>query len=81
MGGNHFTGKLSRAGGEIIGSYAINVGILSAGTNYDINFVPKDFSITSKALSIGNPTLTTSKTYDGNTIANAIKCMTATPQP
>ncbi|NEW84754.1 MAG: T9SS type A sorting domain-containing protein, partial [Mariniphaga sp.] len=70
LDGNIFSGKLSRASGETIGSYPINAGILSAGTNYDINFLNKDFSITSKALSVNNPTLTTSKTYNGATIAS-----------
>jgi len=67
---NNFTGALSRATGENVGLYAINPGTLSAGINYNISFVSKNFSITQKALSVNTPALTTSKTYDGTTIAN-----------
>ena len=67
--GNSFTGKLSRSTGENVGSYATNAGTLSAGSNYSITFVSNDFSITAKACSVSDPALTTSKTYDGSTVA------------
>ncbi|MGM0945385.1 MAG: MBG domain-containing protein [Bacteroidota bacterium] len=68
------TGALSRAAGENVGSYAINLGSVSAGDNYIINFVGADFVIIKKALTItaddkqkiygeANPTLTF--TYTG----------------
>jgi len=68
--GNNFTGALSRATGENVGLYAINPGTLSAGANYNISFVSKDFTVTQKALSVNAPTLTTSKTYNGSTVAS-----------
>ncbi|MCX6718612.1 MAG: MBG domain-containing protein [Candidatus Staskawiczbacteria bacterium] len=43
--GDSFTGALIRDDGESVGSYAINQGTLSAGTNYNITFVPSIFTI------------------------------------
>ncbi len=40
-----FTGALERAAGENIGSYAINLGTLSAGSNFSISFITADFTI------------------------------------
>ncbi|WP_461631437.1 MBG domain-containing protein [Labilibaculum euxinus] len=50
--GDSFTGALSRATGEDVGSYAITIGTLSAGSNYDLTFVSKAFSITQKAITV-----------------------------
>ncbi|MDM8162259.1 MBG domain-containing protein, partial [Labilibaculum sp. K2S] len=50
--GDSFSGALSRATGEDVGSYAIGQGTLSAGSNYDLTFVSKDFSITQKAITV-----------------------------
>ena len=50
--GDSFTGALSRATGEDVGSYAITIGTLSAGSNYDLTFVSKDFSITRKSITV-----------------------------
>ena len=47
-----FTGALARAAGEDVGVYAINQGDLSAGTNYSISFVPADFNITPKPITV-----------------------------
>ncbi|MFA5096081.1 MAG: MBG domain-containing protein, partial [Candidatus Omnitrophota bacterium] len=44
-GGDAFSGALSRAAGEEIGSYAIGQGTLSAGANYNITFNAGLFSI------------------------------------
>jgi gliding motility-associated-like protein len=68
------SGALARAKGENVGSYAINLGSLSAGDNYEIDFNGADFTITKKTLVITaenkskiygeeNPTLTF--TYSG----------------
>ncbi|RAI88307.1 MBG domain-containing protein [Algoriphagus yeomjeoni] len=46
------TGVLSRAAGENVGNYAINLGTLSAGNNYTINFISADFEITKRTLFI-----------------------------
>ncbi|MGK2742182.1 beta strand repeat-containing protein [Tepidicaulis sp. LMO-SS28] len=47
-----FTGALSRAAGSDVGTYAINLGALSAGGNYTISFTGADFSITPASLSV-----------------------------
>ena len=47
-----FTGALSRAPGENVGAYAITLGTLSAGSNYAITFVPANFTITAKSITI-----------------------------
>ncbi|WP_188221669.1 MBG domain-containing protein, partial [Flavobacterium pokkalii] len=53
LSGDSFTGALSRAVGENVGSsYAINQGDLSAGNKYLITFVSKDFAITAKPITV-----------------------------
>ena len=58
VSGDNFTGTLSRDAGEVKGSYAISQGTLSAGTNYNLNFVSSNFSI---KLIITNPVVVSSK--------------------
>ncbi|MDQ1773085.1 MBG domain-containing protein, partial [Labilibaculum euxinus] len=48
--GDSFSGVLSRTSGESVGSYAILQGTLSAGSNYDLTFVSKDFAVTQKQI-------------------------------
>ena len=75
-----FTGALARAAGENVGSYAINQGTLSAGSNYTIQFTdgvtfaitPRDLTVTpdssqSKVYGAGDPTLT----YTHGTLYNS----------
>nr|MBI1229543.1 T9SS type B sorting domain-containing protein [Cytophagales bacterium] len=62
------TGKLERAAGEDVGSYAINLGSLSAGGNYTINFVGADFEITPATLNITAVTGQTKIYGDANPI-------------
>jgi hypothetical protein len=51
-----FTGALSRVAGTNVGAYAITQGNLSAGTNYSITFVPANFAITAKPVTVtANP--------------------------
>jgi hypothetical protein len=50
--GDAFTGSLSRSAGENVASYAISQGNLSAGTNYTITFVPANFTLTAKAITV-----------------------------
>lgn len=66
--GDQITGALGRAAGENVGSYAINIGDLTAGSNYNIAFTPKDFVINAKDLSaIATVTFTKDyHNYDGN---------------
>tara|TARA_R110002072_G_scaffold91762_1_gene204626 strand:- start:20 stop:4807 length:4788 start_codon:yes stop_codon:yes gene_type:complete len=45
VGSDSFTGLLSRVSGELVGPYAITLGTLSAGSNYNVSFVPNDFTI------------------------------------
>lgn len=66
--GDQITGALGRAAGENVGSYAINIGDLTAGSNYNIAFTPKDFVINAKDLSaIATVSFTQDyHNYDGN---------------
>ncbi|WP_281310382.1 MBG domain-containing protein [Flavobacterium flavigenum] len=52
VSGDSFTGTLTRAAGENVGVYAITQGTLSAGTNYNITYVSKDFTITAKPITV-----------------------------
>src|SRR5207248_2794197 len=47
-----FTGSLTRALGENVGTYAINQGTLSAGSNYNIVFTGANLSITARDLTV-----------------------------
>ncbi len=47
-----FTGTLSRDPGENIGDYAITLGSVNAGTNYDIDFVSAALTITPKPITV-----------------------------
>ncbi|TDE28224.1 T9SS type A sorting domain-containing protein [Flavobacterium ranwuense] len=62
VGSDTFTGALTRAAGENIGTYAITQGSLSAGSNYTISYVSKDFSVTAKAITV-TATATQTKVY------------------
>ena len=46
VSGDAVTGQLQRQSGEAVGTYAIQQGTLTAGSNYSINFTPGVFSIT-----------------------------------
>jgi hypothetical protein len=46
LSGDIFTGSLSRVAGNDVGTYAIGLGTLSAGSNYSISYVGANFSIT-----------------------------------
>ncbi len=50
--GDIFSGLLSRALGENVGSYAIDQGTLSAGSNYNINYVSADLDIKKKDITL-----------------------------
>ena len=68
--GDSFSGALGRAPGDTIagGPYAINQGTLTAGSNYSITFVPANFTVTPKALTVSDAAAV-DKTYDGNSSA------------
>jgi len=63
-----FDGSLNRAIGETVASYAIGQGSL-ANSNYTIGYTGTNFAITPKAID-GNFTVTSSRVYDGGTLAN-----------
>jgi hypothetical protein len=45
VGSDQLTGSLTRASGEAVGTYAIQQGSLSAGSNYNLSFVGRDLTI------------------------------------
>jgi hypothetical protein len=65
--GGDFSGSLSRAAGEDVGSYAIEQGTLTLGGNYVLIFVSAALDITPKALT-GSFTAA-DKVYNGTTAA------------
>ncbi|WP_343524609.1 MBG domain-containing protein [Pedobacter sp.] len=50
--GDSFTGSLTRAAGENAGTYAINQGTVSAGTNYNITYVGANLTINKALLTV-----------------------------
>ena len=47
-----FSGTLSRAAGENVGTYAINQGSLDAGGNYVVTYVPANLTINTRAITV-----------------------------
>jgi hypothetical protein len=47
-----FSGALTRAGGENVGSYAIQQGTLALGTNYVLTFVGANFAISQRPVTV-----------------------------
>jgi hypothetical protein len=45
VGGDNFTGSLSREAGEDVGLYEITLGDLALNANYNLEYVPADFEI------------------------------------
>jgi hypothetical protein len=50
--GDSITGLLDRISGENVGTFVITKGLITAGSNYTINFVPANLTITPKTLSV-----------------------------
>ena len=69
VGDETLSGSLTRVPGEVVNSYAIAQGTLSASSNYSITFVSANFTITPKGLTIGGSFTVNSKELDGNTDA------------
>jgi large repetitive protein len=61
IGDDTFTGALTRAVGEDVGTYAINQGTLALGDNYTLIFTGADFTITPLTINVTADAL--SKTY------------------
>ncbi len=74
--GDSFTGALGRAPGENVGSYAINLGTLSAGNNYTLNLSTPtvNFAIT-KANADCSSIAGYHVTYDGNEHSASGNCV------
>ena len=51
-GTDAFTGTLTRAAGQGVGSYAIGQGTLALNDNYDLTFVGADLTITKRAIEV-----------------------------
>ena len=51
VSGDALTGALGRESGANVGSYAMTIGTL-AGSNYDITFVPANFTITQRPITV-----------------------------
>ncbi|WP_158607328.1 MBG domain-containing protein [Rhodohalobacter sp. SW132] len=50
--GDGLSGELNRTAGQNVGTYAIEQGDLTAGSNYDLSFVEADLEITPRVLAI-----------------------------
>ena len=78
VGSDSFSGALSRAAGETVAGspYAIALGTLTAGGNYTITFIPANFSITTRPITITAQPNT--KNFDGGTSATNVPTLTGT---
>jgi len=52
VSGDGLTGSLTRVAGEPVGTYAIQQGSVTAGPNYLITFVPANFTITQRPITV-----------------------------
>ncbi|MGE3190080.1 MAG: MBG domain-containing protein [Vicinamibacterales bacterium] len=52
FGGDTLTGSLSRAAGELVGTYGIQQGTVTAGSNYALTYQPADLVITPRAIEV-----------------------------
>lgn len=52
VGGDTFSGALSRVSGEDVGSYAIQQGSLGLSANYDLSFVDAELAITQRLVTV-----------------------------
>ncbi|PST81549.1 hypothetical protein C7T94_19225, partial [Pedobacter yulinensis] len=58
VAGDAFTGSLSRAPGEAVGTYPITQGTLSAGSNYALTFTGAGFTIGARVITVTAATQT-----------------------
>jgi hypothetical protein len=52
VSGDSFTGTLTRASGENVGTYAVQQGTVALNSNYSLTYVPANFTITPRAITI-----------------------------
>ncbi len=76
VGGDSFSGTLSRAAGENVGTYAITVGSLSAGSNYTVAFTSANVNITARPITV--TAASDSKVYDATINSSATPVITGT---
>ena len=50
--GDTFSGSLTRAAGEDVGTYAITQGTVALSSNYDLTFIGADFTITARPIEV-----------------------------
>jgi len=68
VGGDTLTGALARTAGRDVGAYAIGLGTLGGGANYDVSFTGATLTITRRAVTITGISAV-SRAYDGTTAA------------
>ncbi|QNN43776.1 MBG domain-containing protein [Pedobacter roseus] len=74
VGTDSFTGSLTRAAGENVGTYAINQGTLALNANYTLTYVGAD-------LTIGKKTITVTAAAKSKTYGDADPALTYTSAP
>lgn len=52
LAGDSFSGALTRAAGENVGTYAIQQGTLSLGSNYNLTYVGANLTITARSITV-----------------------------
>jgi hypothetical protein len=52
VGGDSLSGNLTRASGDSVGSYAIQQGTLTAGSNYALTYVGANLTITARSITV-----------------------------
>ena len=72
--GDSFSGPLSRSAGENVGITAITQGTLTAGPNYTLTFVPADFTIVARAITV--TAASDAKVYDATTASAGVPTVT-----
>ena len=66
VSGDSFSGSLTRAPGETVGVYPIEIGTLTLGTNYTLSFVGANFTIL--GFTTGSIDTTSAQTYYGQEV-------------
>jgi trimeric autotransporter adhesin len=76
IGGDEFTGALSRVEGENVGAYEYELGSLTAGGNYELvlDAEADTFEINQRAITV--TAVTNTKVYDGDTTSVAVPTIT-----
>lgn len=81
VGGDNFTGAISRSAGESFGTYAITQGTLALSSNYTLNYTGANLSIGKRAIDIysgsrdvqyGEPDGTIGYSYSGTPVAGDV---------